>query len=187
MVDSQRRPSDSMIALNDQKQTVRGDYQRRFEERRDAVKQLASRESQVVNARVLVFFIGLFFAFAILGPWKWHWSTALVPAILFLGLVVVHRRLKTEISFRKRSVRHYQRAIDRVQEKWHGTGPTGQRYLQAAHPYAGDLDLFGEGGLFQLICAARTRMGEDTLASWLLKPADPEIIRRRQEAVDELT
>ena len=53
-------------------------------------------------------------------------------------------------------------------------------------PYAGDLDLFGTGSLFELLCTARTRTGEDTLASWLLQAAAPEEIRARQAAVAEL-
>ena len=36
---------------------------------------------------------------------------------------------------------------------------------------ADDLDLFGSGSLYQLLCAARTQMGENILAQWLLAPA----------------
>ena len=41
------------------------------------------------------------------------------------------------------------------------------------HPYADDLDLFGPGSVFERLTACRTRVGEDTLAAWLLAPADP--------------
>src|SRR5262249_7769442 len=40
--------------------------------------------------------------------------------------------------------------------------------------------------LFERLCTARTRSGEETLASWLLAPATPEVIRERHEAVAEL-
>jgi hypothetical protein len=43
--------------------------------------------------------------------------------------------------------------------------------------YAGDLDLFGHGGLFELLSTARTPMGEETLAGWLLSPAAVDQIR----------
>ena len=33
-----------------------------------------------------------------------------------------------------------------------------------------DLDLFGKGGLFELLCTVRTRMGEERLAQWLKTP-----------------
>ena len=63
---------------------------------------------------------------------------------------------------------------------------TGRRYLDESHPYAGDLDLFGRGSLFQLLCQARTRLGEDTLGSWLLTAATPSTIDFRQRAISEL-
>ncbi len=55
-----------------------------------------------------------------------------------------------------------------------------------AHPYAQVLDLFGIGSLFELLSTARTRAGEQTLARWLLEPADPPLVTSRQAAVEEL-
>ena len=43
-----------------------------------------------------------------------------------------------------------------------------------------DLDLFGPASLFELLSIARTRAGEETLAAWLLAPADPDEIVARQ-------
>ena len=39
---------------------------------------------------------------------------------------------------------------------------------------------------FELLNCARTRIGEETLAAWLKQPAEPPVVRRRQEAVKEL-
>ncbi len=52
--------------------------------------------------------------------------------------------------------------------------------------YASDLDLFGKSSLFQLLSTARTRMGEDTLANWLLSPSPLERILERHAAASEL-
>jgi DNA mismatch repair ATPase MutS len=52
--------------------------------------------------------------------------------------------------------------------------------------YARDLDIFGEGSLFQLLSNARTGMGEEVLAAWLTAPAAPDVIGERQRAVVEL-
>ena len=49
----------------------------------------------------------------------------------------------------------------------------------AQHPYADDLDVFVPGGLFQLLSSARTRAGENTLASWLMRPAGIDTLRAR--------
>jgi len=69
---------------------------------------------------------------------------------------------------------------------WAGTGEPGDRYQEASHPYALDLDLFGKGSVFELLCTARTRIGEDRLAQWLKFPAAPEEVGRRHAAVEEL-
>ena len=62
----------------------------------------------------------------------------------------------------------------------------GSRFLDPNHPYAGDLDIFGHGSLFQLVCAARTSAGESTLASWFLQPSTEHGCAWPARAVDEL-
>ena len=42
------------------------------------------------------------------------------------------------------------------------------------------------GGLFELLSAARTDLGEETLAEWLLAPASLDEVRKRQSAIREL-
>ena len=70
-----------------------------------------------------------------------------------------------------------------MEDRWAGEGPTGDAYRPEGHLFADDLDLFGEGSLFQLLCTARTEVGAATLAAWLLEPAPLEEGRSRQEAV----
>ncbi len=109
-----------------------------------------------------------------------------LPIVVFAVLVVIHDQLLRMLERRRRAQRFFERALARLDGKWVGTGEPGDRYLDPAHPYARDLDLFGPGSLFELLCTARTHIGEDTLARWLLAPADPATVRARQEAVDEL-
>ena len=176
-----------MIALNDDaRRAVRDEYRSRLAARLEKVKQLEHRESRIVNGRVGAFCLFLAVSFCVFGPWNLHWFVMLIPIAAFAGLVAAHRRLKRAMQLAQRAVTHYQHAIDRMNDNWHGIGPTGKKYLQTSHPYAGDLDIFGDGGLFQLLCATRTRMGEDALASWLLKPADTAVLAHRHEAVKEL-
>ena len=49
------------------------------------------------------------------------------------------------------------------------------------------LDLFGKGSLFELLCTARTRPGEERLAAYLLSPASVGEVASRQQAVAELS
>ena len=63
----------------------------------------------------------------------------------------------------------------------------GRSFQTPKHPYNGDLDVFGELSLFQLINRSATQSGKTTLAQWLLHPlAKPELLER-QAAVQELT
>ena len=111
---------------------------------------------------------------------------ALLPAALLTALAVFHEHLVRLLERRRRAERYFERALARLDGKWAGTGEGGDRYLDLAHPYAQDLDLFGKGSLFELLCTARTHIGEDTLARWLLAPAAPETVHARNEAVEEL-
>jgi hypothetical protein len=83
-------------------------------------------------------------------------------------------------------VTYYERALARIDHRWMGTGETGERFENPSHPYSRDLDLFGVGSLFELLCIARTRGGQETLAKWLLQPASPAQVLARQSAVVEL-
>ena len=63
----------------------------------------------------------------------------------------------------------------------------GERFNDPAHPYAHDLDLFGEDSLFQHLNRTVTFSGTQKLVSWLLSLSkDPEVIHSRQQAAEEL-
>jgi hypothetical protein len=109
-----------------------------------------------------------------------------IPAAIFIGLVVAHSRLDQVRKSAQRGVDYYVRGLDRLDDKWASSGETGERFRDAAHPYADDLDLYGAGSLFQLLNIARTSAGEATLAQWLAAPAEREEILHRQDAVAEL-
>lgn len=113
-------------------------------------------------------------------------SLLLIPLLLFIVLIVVHDRVLRRLEKLTRVTEFYARGLARLEDAWAGTGEAGDRYFDAAHPYARDLDLFGKGSLFELLCTARTRAGEANLAQWLLAAASPEEVRARQAAVLEM-
>ena len=115
------------------------------------------------------------------SPW---WLA--VPTTLFVVLVVAHGRVIALHRRAKRSVAFYEWGLARLDHQWVGKGEAGERFLDEAHLYSADLDLFGRGSLFELLCTARTQAGEETLADWLLAPASPGDLRDRQDAIREL-
>ncbi|HEX5419516.1 MAG TPA: mismatch repair protein [Gammaproteobacteria bacterium] len=112
------------------------------------------------------------------------WLIAFLAA--FIVAVLYHRRLRHARSLAVRIAAMYRDGIARIEDRWVGTGSYGERFEDPRHVYAADLDLFGRGGVFELLSRARTRMGEDALARWLLSPSPVGEIRERQAAVAEL-
>jgi hypothetical protein len=164
----------------------RGVYTQKLEERRAEIsrRELLHRRLGFTQLGVVAF-AGILVWLALSGG-SFSILWVLVPIAVFGALVVIHEKLLHVLERRRRAARYFEKGLARLDGSWPGTGETGDRYLDAAHPYAADLDLFGKGSIFELLSTARTRIGEDTLAQWLLHPAKPAIVRERQEAVEEL-
>ncbi|HVW78194.1 MAG TPA: hypothetical protein VHB45_11330 [Alloacidobacterium sp.] len=111
---------------------------------------------------------------------------ALLPIAILIALFAWHERILQRIRCHARLRAFYEYGAARLEDRWAGHGQTGEQFLDPEHPYARDLDLFGKGSLFELLCTLRTRAGEATLAAWLLQRAEVNEIRERQQAVREL-
>ena len=162
------------------------EYAARRSARAGTVTALDRRHSRLASTRLVLVVAAatlawMSFAEGWVSPW---WLAA--PALLFAIAAVIHDRVLTALDRARRAVAFYEQGQARLEDRWMGQGPTGIAYLQHQHPYAADLDLFGDGSLFQLMCAARLQTGEATLASWLLRASPREVIRARHEAVCEL-
>lgn len=109
-----------------------------------------------------------------------------VPLGIFISVAAYHTKILRRLRYAERAVTFYRNAIARIEDRWMGNGETGERFIDPHHVYASDLDLFGKGSLFELLSTARTRMGEETLAQWLLTPSSMEVIRKRHDGIAEL-
>jgi hypothetical protein len=106
--------------------------------------------------------------------------------VVFLLVMRWHGRVGYELRQRQLLRLINQEELDRLAGRLGGFDP-GLRYADPAHPYTADLDVFGPHSLFQLLSRTTSRLGQDCLAGWLRAPAAPAELRRRQEAVAELT
>jgi hypothetical protein len=164
----------------------RAEYALRLEARRTLAGQQVRLHRLIANARLAVFLAGLLVAG--LAFWaEWITATWLVaPVLLFLALIIWHRQVDVARRQAERAAAFYEHGLARLDNHWMGKGEAGARFIDEHHPNAVDLDLFGTGSLFERLCTAGTRKGEDTLAAWLLAPATLAEIRGRQAAVAEL-
>lgn len=161
-------------------------YTERMHGLRDAQREQMRQDKALGMAKV-----GTFIVLIAVCVWLIEYSPlqiyfSLIPALALLVLTVVHERVLQALTQSKRLIAMYERSLARLENRWAGGGETGARYLLAEHPYARDLDIFGVGSVFELLCTTRTRAGEDTLANWLMSAASQREIRARQDAVEEL-
>jgi hypothetical protein len=112
------------------------------------------------------------------------WSASLVVPV---GALIEYQRRRSRLSFMKLHClsEFYEKANARLTHDWEHLD-TGEEFLNQDHLYARDLDLFGRGSLYQLICSARTQIGSQTIANWMTSSASTTEIRSRQAAVAEL-
>jgi MutS domain V len=162
------------------------EYRARLSDRRAAHAALSRRDERLSYARLTLFATAVVLMVSAWRGWFPAWPIAL-PVVGFLPLIVAHDRVIRRRDAAERAMAFYERGLARIEDRWTGEGEQGERFSDAHHLYANDLDLFGPGSLFELLSNARTRAGEETLAGWLCAAADVSEIRARHDAVSDLT
>jgi len=160
-------------------------YQRRHAAWTAAIARKDRHHLVVSNARLVAVGVVALLLWLALARDALPVGWVLAPAASFLLLLVVHTYILNALDRARRAARYYERGFSRLDGTWMGTGADGARFLEH-HSYARDLDLFGDGSLFQLLSTARTETGEETLASWIGRPSSASDVVARQGAVAEL-
>ena len=158
----------------------------RLAARREAVAREDRRDARLAGARLATFALALALGWLAFGAGRLAPTWLALPGAAFLALAVLHDRVIRARARARRAVAFHEAVLARLEERWAGAGVPGDALAPPEHLYAQDLDLFGRGSLFELLCAARTRPGEERLAAWLLSPAGPAEIRARQGAIRDL-
>ena len=162
------------------------EYKKRQQARETRVEHFEKVHRRFGNIRLLLVIATLIAAWFSLyrdafSPW---WL--LFALVAFLVIAILHARTLRQRSYAERAVDFYRKGLARIEDRWMSTGRTGSRFDVHSSLYATDLDLFGSGSLFELLSLARTRMGEDTLAAWLLSPSPVAQLTQRHTAIAEL-
>lgn len=151
-------------------------------------KTLHRREKKIVAARTIVFL-------AAVGSFAVGWDTradysyiiTLLMAMIFIRLMHYHDELKRRKKFLKSRLTVLNSYISRARGTWRKRSNDGSVYLKNDRPQDVDLHIFGEGSIFQYICAARTKRGRDLLAAaFNPEPPDFNEVRNRQRGVEEI-
>lgn len=163
----------------------RVEYTRRLERHERAAAEFDRRHIRMGNIKLGVIVIGIAFAVLILERvFSPYWI--LLPFGAFVVFIVLHERILRQKAHAETAASLYRSGLARIDDKWAGTGATGERFRDPKHVYSEDLDLFGRGCLFELLSTARLPMGEERLASWLSNLSPVRDVVERQKTVAEL-
>ena len=132
-------------------------------------------------------FIFIFVPFFISGL---SWITG-VFTVIFLVLFFYLIKENTRLDREKQRTTIFKKLADDETLALHHSFlhfSNGSEFLDPEHFYSYDLDLFGEGSLYQFLNRTTTIGGKKKLAEWLKSPnKDINEIKRRQQAVKELS
>lgn len=151
-------------------------FEKQIVEREKVHLQVGYAKLTAIAAELLVLW-GVFAKHALSAYWL------IAPAAAYALLAIWHGRILRAKGHANTAADYYRRGIARMEDRWAGTGQTGERFRDAHHVYADDLDLFGRGCLFELLSTARLPMGENRLAQWLRDGSDVQTILERQKLV----
>ena len=135
----------------------------------------------LVLSVALAILLLLSFGIAVLPFWL-----AALP--LLPGIVSLERARRSQARAREMNglVGMYQRRLARAQHEWMGKGDPGIDLRMPDHLNARDLDLFGDGSMFELLCDVDTPAGRETLATWFQNPASRTEAISRQKSIQSL-
>jgi hypothetical protein len=169
------------------------EYKKRQQTREAQVAHFEKLHIRFGNSRLLLVIATLVAAWFSLhrDAFSAWWLLLALP--IFLAIVILHAGILRRRTCADRAVAFYRNGLARIEDRWispnqseSGTGQTSVRIDVHSSLYATDLDLFGQASLFELLSLARTRIGEDTLAAWLLSPSPIAEITERHAAITEL-
>ena len=142
---------------------------------------------RIGTLRLLLFIAGLAGAIYF---WSAGWmpiaATLCITIIPFLALVKYHNRLFYKKDYLEKKIEINQQELHALEYNT-SSFDGGDDFIDPAHLYSFDLDVFGERSLFQYINRTSTPLGREWLASWFNSHLQEKAeIEKRQEAVREL-
>ena len=159
-----------------------------------SINSLRAKSRAFIIAEILSFVvsIGFIVLFTVLDKASWTLGAALCVLFLYFYIRNLDTKNDRKIADATALKQVYEKEIA-YQKGDYTNFDAGERYLQPAHPFTFDLDVFGKGSLFQRINRTISSGGSDYLAESLsgkwesLSTAELlNQIEQRAEAVDEL-
>lgn len=142
---------------------------------------------RIGTLRLLLFVTGVA---GIIYFWSENWavigSIAFVTFVPFVLLIKFHNRLFHRKDYLEKKIEVNEQELAALNYDT-SAFDDGEEFIDPAHLYTYDLDVFGPHSLFQYINRTCTQLGKGRLAAWLNKHLEAKAeIQKRQEAVQKL-
>lgn len=165
---------------------ILAEYQKKLEDAERALVTVRDRQGTALTALLAVCVVTLGLGWM---TWKEKAFPAWYPLLPLPVVVYCARRYARgygDAAQAARLVDWWASGVARLNGDWVGKGYAGAEFDNADHVFQRDLDLFGEGSLFELLATARTAIGRRRLAEYLTQHVSLEEAVERQNAVREL-
>jgi hypothetical protein len=165
------------------------EYEKRKKYYEDNIEKQTKDINLISYLRLATFVIGFGTSIYLYVKKSYYIGSAIfvLALIMFIYLIYKHSLVIKERKYAliMRDINH--NSIERLNGDWKFFKDTGVEFNEEDHNYAGDLDIFGKGSVFQWINAAVTYTGRLRLRDMLSSPCrNKEQITKRQQAVEEL-
>jgi len=169
-------------------QTIYEVYQSKKAAVAEKLSGVIQQDNRLVLLCPLVFLaaVGFSLAYSFLSSQPVYLMAGGILIVVFLLLIAKHNRIKALLKYLELLIRINDTAIQRHDGQWPDFANTGERFVNHAHRYTADLNIFGRDSLFQYLNAATSFVGEDRLAHLLSFQTGPDEIKQRQQAIREL-
>ncbi|AKL96448.1 DNA mismatch repair protein MutS [Clostridium aceticum] len=169
---------------------IRNIYKKRVAYYSKTISKLAKSINTLGNLRLLAGIIGV-----INGIFFVASRNSLIALIIFfisiavfIYLVSIYNNLQRSEDYITLLKTINEDSIKRLDGDWTDFKDDGAEFKNRQHRFSEDLDIFGEGSLFQWVSRSTTPMGKIALAKMLSEPENKkDVINKRQKAVEELS
>lgn len=147
---------------------------------------ITSTDRLFVRLRIAAFVVVVGVGIAALGDSSISGVWILLPIALFALVLKLHQPTLKKLRRTRSAHEYYQQCISRLKGNWREHGQTGSEFAVGGHSWSSDLDVFGEGSLFQKLNQCKTLPGQRKLAAWLTSVPSEAQIKTRQIQAESL-
>ena len=163
-------------------------YKERIKHIDEHLKDLKKKDTVMGILKLVLIIVGLLAVFRVFSN-KPPLSFGIFgfSLLLFIISIILHETILRKIKFQKNMKTINENEIKMLYHEFPAQSFNGEEFNNPDHNYTSDLDIFGEKSVFHYINRAVTAIGRKWLAKWLQTQAESDEIKKRQEAVKELS